>query len=381
MRRALLLPAAALALALVTVGSAVAGRPPPGAPAIDAHAYLVVNADTGDVLLSKNADKRLAIASLTKLMTVDVALQRLDLNQKVTVSKLATKAGEESADLRAGERIKVSDLVRAALIQSANDAAGALADAASGGDRKLFANWMNDEAQKIGLKHTHFVRPDGLDAPGHYSSARDVTRLAQWVMMGLPVVREDVRMRTSTISRGRRLSTWNDLLGVFRGVVGVKTGHTDEAGWCQVALLRRDGLQIYATILGSPSRSQRNHDLAALLRFALSRYQVVPLARVGDPLTKVETAYGRGAVPVTVSRSLTLSVRADRPLVEKLILPRRLALPVRRGQHVGEVRVYSGSKLLGERELVAMRSVAKTGLLGKVGWYGKQTIHNLYGWF
>jgi D-alanyl-D-alanine carboxypeptidase len=379
-KRALLVPAAALTLALVTVGSAVAGRPPAGAPTIDAHAYLVVNAATGDVLLSKNADKRLAIASLTKLMTVDVALQRLDLNQYVTVSKSATKAGEESAHLRAGERIKVSDLVRAALIQSANDAADALAGAASGGDLKLFANWMNDEAQQIGLTHTHFVRPDGLDAPGHYSSARDITRLAQWVM-GLPVVREDVRMRTSTISRGRRLTTWNDLLGAFRGVVGVKTGHTDEAGWCQVALLRRNGLQIYATILGSPSRSKRNHDLAALLRFALSRYQVVPVARVGDSLAKVETAYGREAVPVTVSRSLTVSVRADRPLVEKLILPRRLVLPVRRGQHVGEVRVYSGSKFLGERELVAMRSVGKPSLLGKVGWYGKQTIHNLYGWF
>jgi len=368
-------PAAALALALVTAGSASAGH----APAIDAHAYLVMNAATGEVLLSKNADKRLAIASLTKLMTVDVALQRLDLNQSVTVSKAAVKAGEESAHLRAGERIKVSDLVRAALIQSANDAADALADAASGGNRTLFAIWMNDEAQKIGLTHTQFVRPDGLDAPGHYSSARDITRLARWVM-GLPVVRADVRMRTSMISRGRRLTTWNDLLGVFRGVVGVKTGHTDEAGWCQVALLRRGELQIYATILGSPSRSQRNHDLAALLRFALSRFQVVPVARVGDPLAKVETAYGLALVPVTVSRSLTVSVRSDRALVEKLVMPRRLALPVKRGQHVGEVRVYSGGKFLGARDLVAMRSVGKPGLLGKVGWYGKQTIHNLVGW-
>lgn len=375
MRRALLVPAAALALALVTAGSAAAVR----APAIDAHAYLVMNAATGDVLLSKNADKRLAIASLTKLMTVDVALQRLSLDQFVTVSKAAVEAGEESAHLRAGERIKVSDLVRAALIQSANDAADALADAASGGNRKLFATWMNDEAQKIGLTHTHFVRPDGLDTPGHYSSARDITRLARWVM-GLGVVRADVRMRTGMISHGRRLTTWNDLLGVFRGVVGVKTGHTDEAGWCQVALLRRNGLQIYATILGSPTRARRNQDLAALLRFALSRFQVVPVVREGDPLAKVGTAYGRALVPVTALRSLTVSVRTDRALVEKLVMPRRLALPVKRGQHVGEVRVYSGGKFLGARELVATRSVGKPGFLGKVGWYGKQTIHNLLGW-
>ncbi len=379
MRRALLVPAAALALALVTAESVSAARPPAGPPAVDARAYLVVNAVTGDVLLSKNADKRLPIASLTKLMTVDVALERLSLDQYVTVSKLATKAGEESAHLRKGERIKVSDLVRAALIQSANDAADALADAASGGNRKLFATWMNDEAKQIGLTRTQFVRPDGLDTPGHYSSARDITRLARWAM-GLPVVGEDVAMRTGMISRGRRLTTWNDLLGSFPGVVGVKTGHTDEAGWCQVALLRRNGLQIYATILGSPSRSQRNHDLAALLRFALSRYQVVPVIRVGDPLAKVETAYGRAPVPVAASGSLTLSVRTDRSLVEKLVMPGRLALPVKRGQHVGEVRVYSGGKFLGARELVAMRSVGKPGFLGKAGWYGKQTIHNLFGW-
>ena len=112
---------------------------------------------------------------------------------------------------------------------------------------------MNQEARKIGLTRTHFVRPDGLDAPGHYSTARDITRLAQWAMR-LPVVRQDVRMRTSTISGGRRLTTWNDLLGVFPGVVGVKTGHTDNAGWCQVTLLERDGLEIYVTILGSPTR-------------------------------------------------------------------------------------------------------------------------------
>jgi D-alanyl-D-alanine carboxypeptidase (penicillin-binding protein 5/6) len=377
-RRFLFAPVA-LALALVIVGPALAVRVPVGAPSIDAKAYFVTNAVTGDVLLSKNANEHLPMASLTKLMTVDVALQRLRLDQYVTVSKLATEAGEETANLRAGERILVSDLVRAALIQSANDAADALADAASGGDRKLFASWMNEEAQQIGLTNTHFVRPDGLDTPGHYSSARDITKLAQWVM-GLPVVREDVRMRTGTISHGRRLYTWDDLLGVFPGLVGVKTGHTDEAGWCQVALVERNGLEIYATILGSPSRAQRDRDLATLLRFALSRYELAPLARVGDPLAKVETAYGHGVVPVTVSSSLTVSVRSDLPLVEKLVTPRRLALPVKRGQHVGEVRVYSDGKLIGERELVAMRSVGKPGLLGKVGWYGKETIHNLVGW-
>lgn len=368
-----------LALAFTLMRPAPAAGSRSLAPRVDARAYLVMNAATGDVLVSKNVNARLPIASLTKLMTVDVALQHLSVDRYVTVSTRATEVGEESAGLRDGERIQVGDLVRAALIQSANDAADALADAASGGDRALFVSWMNKEAREIGLTRTHFVRPDGLDARGHYSSARDITRLAQWVM-GLAEVRQAVRLRTSSISGGRSLTTWNDLLGVFPGVVGVKTGHTDDAGWCQVALLARGGLQIYATVLGSPSRSQRNHDLAALLRFALSRYKLVEVVSAQDPLSKVATEYGGPAVSVAASSSLALPVRVDRPLIEKLVLPRTLSLPVRQGQRVGEVRIYSNGRLLGKRKLIAMRSVGVPSLLGKAGWYGSQTVHNLYGW-
>jgi D-alanyl-D-alanine carboxypeptidase (penicillin-binding protein 5/6) len=375
----LLLAPALLALAFLLLQPAAAAGSAATAPRVDARAYLVVNATSGDALVSKNPNARLPIASLTKLMTVDIALQHLNVDQYVTVSARAAKVGEESAELRAGESILVGDLVRAALIQSANDAADALADAASNGNRALFVRWMNAEARQIGLTNTHFVRPDGLDAPHHYSSARDITRLAQWAM-GMPEVRQAVRLRTSTISHGRVLTTWNDLLGTFPGVVGVKTGHTDDAGWCQVALLVRGGLRIYATILGSPSRAQRNRDLTTLLRFALTRYKLVKVVAAGSSLASVATEYGGPAVPVAATSSLTLPLRLDRPPVEKLVLPRTLALPVVRGQHLGEVRIYSNGKLLGTSELVAMRSVKRPGLLGKVRWYSGQTVHNLFGW-
>jgi len=238
---------------------------------------------------------------------------------------------------------------------------------------------MNQEARQIGLTRTHFARPDGLDAPGHYSSARDVTVLAQWAMT-MPEVSQTVRLRRSTISGGRVLTTWNDLLGTFPGVVGVKTGHTDEAGWCQVTLLVRGGVQIYATILGSPSRAQRDRDLTALLRFALTRYGLVEVVTDGSPLATVASEYGGPAVPVAASSSLSLPLRLDRPLVEKLVLPRTLSLPVKRGRPVGEVRIYLGRKLLGERRLVALRSVGRPGLRDKIGWYGGQTLHELFGW-
>jgi D-alanyl-D-alanine carboxypeptidase (penicillin-binding protein 5/6) len=374
-----MLASALLALAfLLLQPAAVAGSRVP-APTVDARAYLVMNAASGDVLLSKNVNARLPIASLTKLMTVDVALQHLSVDRYVTVSAQAAEVGEESAGLRVGERILVGDLVRAALIQSANDAADALADAASNGNRALFVVWMNEEAGELGLTNTHFARPDGLDAQGHYSSARDITRLAQWVM-GIPEVSEAVRLRTSTIAGGRVLSTWNDLLGVFPGVVGVKTGHTDDAGWCQVALLARGGLRIYATILGSPSRSQRNSDLANLLRFALTRYKLVKVVAAGSPLEQVASEYGGPSVPVAATNSLTVPLRLDRPPIEKLVLPRTVALPVKQGQRLGELRIYSNGKLLGKSGLVATRSIGKPGLLGKAGWYSGQTLHNLFGW-
>jgi D-alanyl-D-alanine carboxypeptidase (penicillin-binding protein 5/6) len=377
-RRALL-ALVVLAPALVFSGPAAGGGSLPSAPPVDARAYLVENADTGDVLVGKDVDTRLPIASLTKLMTVTVALQHVSLDRYVTVSAQAAEVGEESAGLETGERILVSDLVKAALVQSANDAADALADAASNGNRALFARWMNAQARALGLGHTHFVRPDGLDATGQYSSARDLIRLAEWAME-FRVVRQDVRLRRTTISGGRVLTTWNDLLGVFPGVVGVKTGHTDKAGWCQVTLLERDGVRIYVTILGSPTRARRNQDIAALLDYALSRYRSVEVVTAMDPLAEVKTSYGGAAVPVAAAGSLTLPVRVDRPLVERLVLPRTLSRPVERGERVGMVRVYSDGKLLGTRRLVATRSASKPDLMGKLDWYGGRTLHNLFGW-
>jgi D-alanyl-D-alanine carboxypeptidase (penicillin-binding protein 5/6) len=369
-RRALTLALLAFLLACPASGAALN---------VDAPAYLVENPTTREVLVERSPDRRLPIASITKLMTVYVALQHLPPERVVRVSKQAAAVGESTANLRPGERITVRDLVLAALVQSANDAADALADAASRGKRAVFVGWMNREAERLSLDETRFTRPDGLDASGHLSSAHDVTLLAE-AAMRVPLVRYAVALETAGISGGRTFVTWNDLLGSFPGVIGVKTGHTAAAGWCQVALVRRDGLSLYATILGSPSRERRDRDLAALLRYGLSRYVVAPLSGAGRPLASVATEFGRPDVPVAIRRSLRLPVRVDRPLIEKLVLPGHLALPVREGQHVGEVRFYSNGRFVGKRELIATRSVGEPGFLGKTRWYAGRTLHNLVGW-
>jgi len=364
------------ALAFVTAAPAATTPPPP----VLARAFIVENPATGEVLAQHGAWARLPIASITKLMTVVVALEHARWNAVVRVRADAAAVGESTINLRAGEHIRVGDLVKAALIQSANDAAVALADYVGHGDRAAFVSMMNAKAQELGLQRTHFIRPDGLDVPGHYSTAEDVTTLAEYAMRD-PRIRATVRTRDDTIPGGRHLHTWNDLLGVFKGLYGVKTGHTATAGWCEVAAVRRNGVTLYTTVLGSPTRSQRNTDLAALLRWAVSRYRPVWLLPRGHVYLEASVGYGKGSVPIVAARPVARPVRVDRPLVARLVAPSVLGLPVRRGERVGEVRIYSGRRLVARQPLVAARSVAKPGFGGRVGFYAGRTLTHVKDWF
>ena len=356
-------------LALLAPAASAAPRP-------TARAWLVQNGATGEVLLRHNERARLPIASITKLMTVLVALEHARLADVVTVPAAAASVGESSVNLRAGERWTVRDLVEAALIQSANDAATALAAHAGGGSVERFVALMNRKARALGLRETHFVRPDGLDVAGHVSSARDVTKLAR-VAMQRPAIRAIVARRQE-VAAGRRLHTWNDLLGRFPGVVGVKTGHTAAAGWSQIAAARAPGRTIYATILGSPSRTTRNADLAGLLAWGISRYRVVDAVRAGRVYAHARAPFGRDPVPLVAQAALVRVVRVDRPLTERVVAVTAVALPVRKGDRLGEVRVYAGRKLLGSRALVAARTVQQPRALARARWYAGRTLSNTW---
>ena len=214
-----------LALATTLVLAVVAAAAP---PSVDAEAYLVQNSGTGEVLASQDEREQLPMASITKLMTAIVALEHASLDDIATISSFTASIGESTIHLRPGERVTLRDLIRAALIQSANDAATAIAAFVGRGSVSRFVELMNARAQQLGLTDTHFANPDGLDAPDHYSSARDVTKLAR-VAMNKPFIRETVRL-VEAEAAGRRLHTWNDLLSTFPSLIGVKTGHTNGAG-------------------------------------------------------------------------------------------------------------------------------------------------------
>jgi D-alanyl-D-alanine carboxypeptidase (penicillin-binding protein 5/6) len=350
------------------------------APDVDARAYLVMDASTGEVLLARRAHDRVPIASITKLMTALVTLDRVTPKQVVTVDRDATGVTGSTIRLRTGERLAVRDLLAAALIQSANDAAVALAEHVGGGDSSPFVGLMNRRARELGLRETQFVRPDGLDTAGHYSSAWDVTRLSQAAMRE-PLIRRLVRQQSATISGGRTLHTWNDLLGEFPGTFGVKTGHTSGAGWNQVAAARGNGVSIYATILGSPSRSVRNADLEELLAWGMSRYAQVQLAPSGRIYGRVPVTYGEKAVPVVAARPLRRAVRIGRPLEQRVVLPNLAELPIRRGDILGELRIYERRRLIASSPLVAAEDREAPTTVERVKWYAGRTLSHLGGWF
>lgn len=369
MRRAVL--AAVVSLAALASTAAGAGPPPVQAPA-----YYVASGLDGSVLATRAAAEPRAVASITKLMTVLVALGRLRLDEVVAVPAQAAGIGESSLDLRAGDRVTVRDLVLGALVPSANDAAATLAVAA-GGTTERFVALMNAKARSLGMRDTRFVNPHGLDEPGHVSSARDAVTLLRAALRH-DLVRWASGLARATI-RGRVYEATNDLAGTFAPLVGGKTGHTSGAGWSEVAAAREPGVVVYAAVLGSGSRERRNADLEALLRFALASYRPVAAISPTRTYALAGTAYGRPDVRLVAPLAIVRAARVDRPLLEQVVAPTRVALPVAKGQRLGEVRVYDGRRLVASSPLVAAAAVAEPGALGKAGWYARRTVHHLWG--
>jgi D-alanyl-D-alanine carboxypeptidase (penicillin-binding protein 5/6) len=358
------------AIALAAAAPARAGAPP-----VNARAYAIEDARTGEILASSHAHDRLPIASITKLMTVLVTLQHHKLTDVVTVDPRAAAVGESSIALGAGERLTVRDLIKGALIQSANDAADALALSIAP-DYPSFARLMNDQATTLGLKDTHFVRPDGLDAAGEYSSAADVTKLAR-ILMHTRFVRETVGEETDTIAGGRTLHTWDDLLSLYSPTIGVKTGHTNAAGWCQVAAARGRGVTVYATLLGSPTRSERNVDLESLLIWGLGQFRVVSAVRTDRSYAEVRVPYGRAPLKLVAGTPLLAVARLGRPLTQTVTAPAAVSLPIKAGTVLGRVEIRASGRVVGTRDLVASRTINKPSLPRRLAWYAGRTLHHL----
>ncbi len=368
MPRRLALLAAAGAAVLAAAAVATAGPP----PSVDAASILVGNGASGDVLLAEGDARRLPIASITKVMTALVVLEHARLADVVVVGGPAPTVGESSIGLRAGERLTVRELLTALLVHSANDAAYALAWHVGGRSIERFVELMNEKAAALELADTHFSRPDGLDAPGNHSSARDIFKLAR-IAMRKPLIRQLARTPQATVA-GRPLVNTNDLLSTYPGTIGVKTGHTGGAGWSQVAAARRDGVTIYAVLLGGPTRAQRNADLAELLDWGFDQYRRVPIVRTGVVYAEALVPFGEARLALVAAEPVIAIAQVGHPLVERVVAPAMVELPVERGQELGEVQILDGDRVLATRPLVAAESLEAPGLGARARWYADRAL-------
>jgi D-alanyl-D-alanine carboxypeptidase (penicillin-binding protein 5/6) len=360
---------AGLLFSLAAAQAAIAATPP---PTVKASAALLVDGDTGETLYALNPDRRLPMASLTKLMTALLTMENTKKNDTVRVEGPAPSVGESTINLQAGERLKVKDLLAAALNLPAHDAAYALA-ADVGGSVKKFIGMMNERAAELGLDDTHYVVPDGLDTPGHYSSAMDTYTLAREDMKHA-LFRRIVEQTGGEIAGGRTLYAWNDLLTTYPGAIGIKTGHTDLAGWSEIAAAERDGATMYAVILGGPTRGKRNRDLGALLDWGFGHYGRLQVISRNEPYAQVAVPFSDDEIALVSDVRVRATVPLDHTLVEKVAAPESLDLPVSQGDPVGEIVVYDGDKVVARHPLVSSETVGEPSLPARVRWYAGRAL-------
>jgi D-alanyl-D-alanine carboxypeptidase (penicillin-binding protein 5/6) len=362
--RALAAALAALAAVLAAPGAATA-RP----PSVGARAAIVVDARTGERLFARSPDARRAIASTTKLMTALLTLERTRPEQVFASPGYTVSFSDESQiGLRRGERMTVHDLLRALLLASANDAAFDLAVNEAGSARR-FVRLMNQRARALGLMETHYANPIGLDSPGNYSSARDLARLASYLLR-MPQFARIVdlpRARLTSGSHPRTVANRNDLVGRYPFVDGVKTGHTQDAGYVLVGAGAARGAEVVSVVLGEPSEGARDADTLALLRWGLAQYRRTRPVVAHRTYARAHVRYFAGRkVRLVAARSVYLTVRRGRRLRVHAQAPRELTGPLPRGRRVGTLEVIYQGRVVRSVPLLTATPVPEAGPLRKV---------------
>ncbi|HKG37937.1 MAG TPA: D-alanyl-D-alanine carboxypeptidase family protein [Conexibacter sp.] len=365
-RRALVLLVVGVLLAVVAVPAA-AELPAP--PSLSAPSAAVFETSTGRPVFGRAAGQRRLIASTTKMMTALLAAASVRLDRVCTAPPYAAGPLETQIGLRAGERMRVRDLLRAVLLPSANDAAATLAICVSG-SRTAFVARMNARARQLGLDHTHFSTPIGLDDAGNYSTAADLARLAI-AARDDAFLRQTMDLRSAVLRSGdhtRTVVNRNTLVQQVPWVDGVKTGHTNAAGYILVASGTRAGTTFVATVLGDPSEEARNADALALLKWSFASF------RVATPVTR-GAVYARPAVKhrpddhidVIAARDVRELLRRDVRVRLVIDVPKELEGPLPRRAVVGSATVRANGRAIARVPLVTRVAVPEVGLLEQAG--------------
>lgn len=340
----------------------------PIAPSVNAKAYLLMDAYSGGVLASNNIDERVAPASLTKMMTsyvISMALKtgRIHLEDLVTISESAWKTGGSKMFVKVGDKVSVRDLMQGIIVDSGNDACVAMAEYVAG-SQESFVNLMNQEAVRLGMSHTHFIDVDGLPDPNHYTTTRDMAILARALILDFP---EDYKWYSQKYFayNGIKQLNRNRLLWRDPDVDGIKTGHTNDAGFCLAASGQKNGMRLITIVMGAPSDEMRAQDSQRLLTYGFRFFESQKLYSADTKLGTTRVWFGkRPQIAVGLAQDLyaTLPAGQNKTVTTKMVFMPNLKAPIQKGDIIGQINVILNNKPIASARLIALENLSKAGL-------------------
>lgn len=340
----------------------------PSAPNINAKSYILMDAYSGKVLAEKDADEHLAPASLTKLMTMYVISHQLKsgtihLDDKVRISTKAWQTGGSRMFIKVNDEVPVRDLLHGIVVASGNDASVAMAEYIAGTE-EAFATLMNAEAKAIGMNNSHFVDSNGLPNPNHYSTAHDLALLAQAIIKNFP---DDYRLYSEKwfSYNNIRQPNRNRLLWRFPYADGLKTGHTDDAGYCLVASALKDGTRLISVVMGAPSDNVRTESSIQLLTFGYRFFETHKLYGANSTLTRARVWKGeKKEVPLGLADDLVVTMPNGqyKNIQANIQLNDSIKAPIVKGQSYGVINILLNNQVLASRPLIALDDDNKGGI-------------------
>jgi D-alanyl-D-alanine carboxypeptidase (penicillin-binding protein 5/6) len=341
-------------------------------PAIEAGGHLLIDVHTGNVLSENNADTRLEPASLTKIMTahlvfMEIEAGRIKLDDPVTISEKAWRMGGSKMFIEVGKQVSVEELLKGLIIQSGNDAAVALAEYVAGSE-EAFAQLMNKEAARLGATGTHFVNASGMPDPEHYTTPRDIARISRATILDHPEFYSWYAIKDYTYNNIKQ-NNRNGLLWKDSSVDGVKTGHTEAAGYCLVASAVRDGTRLMSVVMGTKSTSAREQASSELLNYGFRFFETRKILSAGAELQQVKVWKGDAEqVPVGVASDIYMTYpRAEKDSLQaQLTLSTPIEAPLQKGQQLGNVIISLNGEQKKSVPLVSLAAVGEGSFFSRI---------------
>ncbi|MCE0723877.1 MULTISPECIES: D-alanyl-D-alanine carboxypeptidase family protein [Legionella] len=339
----------------------------PSPPILNAKAYILIDVNSGKIIAEKNSEERLPPASLTKMMTLYVisnALhhEQIHLTDNVRVSRDAWKIGGSRMFIKEGQQVLVEDLLKGIIVDSGNDACVAMAEHV-GGTENSFTDLMNQQAQNLGMKNSHFTDSTGLPDPNLYTTAKDLAILGRALIIDFPQYYEWYKQKWFTYN-GIRQPNRNRLLWRDNQVDGIKTGHTNEAGFCLVSSAKRDNMRLLAVVLGEPSDSSRADDSEKLLNYGFRFFETHQLYKSGQSISELPLYKGqvdKVSVGLNEDQYITIPTGQYQRLNISTKIPSFLEAPIKKGDKIGDLVVQFDNNIVSTRPLYALQGVESGG--------------------